>query len=337
MSLLFEPLTIGDVTIKNRIGMAPMCMFSVEKEDGAITPFHITHYESRAIGGTGLVMLEATAVEPRGRILPSDLGIWSDEHIEGYKKVTERIHAHGATSAIQIGHAGRKAKTDEPAIAPSAFKEDHENTLPMEMTEDDIKHTIALFKAAAIRAVKSDFNIIELHGAHGYLINQFLSPLTNKRTDAYGGTKEKRYQFLREIIDVVKEVFSGPLFVRISADEYHDEGNQMSDFVYFSKEMKKQGVDLVHVSTGGVVNAPIDVFPGYQLRHAETIKKEANIMTGAVGLITDGKQAENILINEQADLIFIGRQLLRDPYWAKTASESLGVTIEAPIAYSRGW
>ncbi|GEM01692.1 NADPH2 dehydrogenase [Halolactibacillus halophilus] len=332
MAKLFEPLTIKNITLKNRIVMSPMCMFSVKKEDGLVTPFHITHYESRAVGGTGLVMIEATAIEPRGRIQPTDLGIWSDEHIDGLHTLTDRIHAHGAHAAIQLGHAGNKAKTTDTPIAPSS-----EEPAITAMTPTMIDQLIDQFKVAAIRARKAGFDIIELHAAHGYLLNQFLSPLSNKRTDLYGGTKENRYRIVQQVIDAVKSVFHGPIFVRISADEYHEDGNTAEDFIYFSQEMKDQGVDLIDVSTGGLVNAAINVFPGYQVSHAEMIKQGANILTGAVGMITEAKHAEEILNNNRADLIFIGRELLRNPYWPRAASEALDVNIDAPTAYKRGW
>ncbi|PXW91691.1 NADPH2 dehydrogenase [Streptohalobacillus salinus] len=337
MVMLFESSTIKNITIKNRVMMAPMCMFSVEKEDGIVTPFHLTHYESRALGQVGLIMVEATSVTADGRISPLDLGIWSDEQIEGLHTLTSRIHAHGSTAAIQLGHAGRKAKTNQPAYAPSAVAFSEDEAIPTEMNEEKVTETIDAFKAAALRAKESGFDIIEIHGAHGYLINQFLSPLANTRTDRYGGTREGRYQFLRETITAIQSVFEGPLFVRISAEEYHKDGNTMDDFIYFAKEMKKQGVDLIDVSTGGLVQAPIDVFPGYQVPHAETIKKAAQIKTSAVGLITSGRQAEEILKNQRADFICVGRALLNDPYWPKRAAEELGYVIEAPKPYARGW
>ncbi len=332
MAKLFEPLTIKNITLKNRIVMSPMCMFSVEQEDGFVTPFHVTHYESRAVGGTGLVMIEATAIEPRGRIQPTDLGIWSDEHIDGLHTLTTRIQAHDAHAAIQLGHAGNKAKTKDTPIAPSS---DDETVTAL--TPQMIDQLIDQFKVAAIRARKAGFDVIELHAAHGYLLNQFLSPLTNKRTDLYGGTRENRYRVVEKVIAAVKAVFHGPLFVRISAEEYHDAGNTAEDFIYFSQQMKAQGVDVIDVSTGGLVNVPINVFPGYQVSHAQMIKRGADILTGAVGMITEAKHAEEILNNQRADLIFIGRELLRHPYWPKSASESLNVEIKAPTAYKRGW
>lgn len=332
MTKLFEPYVLKNVTLKNRIVMSPMCMFSCENEDGIVTPFHLTHYESRAIGGTGLIMIEATAIEPRGRIKPSDLGIWSDDHIEGLLKLTDRIHAHNSHAAIQLGHAGKKAQTNEQPISASS---NEDNVL--DMTTSMIHQLIDQFKVAALRARKARFDIIEIHAAHGYLINQFLSPLTNHRTDIYGGTRENRYRLLGQVIDAVKSVFHGPLFVRISADEYDHAGNTMEDFIYFSQQMKQQGVSLIDVSTGGIVNTSIDTYPGYQVRHAEIIKREADIPTGAVGLITEASHAEAILKNERADLIFLGRVLLRDPYWAKHASDQLQGDMDSPTPYKRGW
>ncbi|MCZ0701801.1 NADPH2 dehydrogenase [Natronobacillus azotifigens] len=334
---LFTPITFKDVTLKNRIVMSPMCILSTESEDGQVNPFHITHYESRAVGQVGLIMVEATAVQPEGRIMTKDLGIWSDEHIEGLQRLNERIHAHGSKSSIQLAHAGRKANTPQPKMAPSSIREGENETVPTEMSDTDIKETIKAFQMGAKRAKKAGFDIIELHAAHGYLINQFLSPLSNKRDDEYGGSRENRYRLLREIIEGTKKEFTGPIFVRISADEYHQEGNQMEDFVYFSKEMKKQGISLIDVSTGGIVLADIQVYPGYQVKHAETIKKAVEIPTGAVGLITSGVQAEEILQNERADLIFLGRVLLRKPYWAKEAADELNFKLDPPKQYQRGW
>ncbi|TFB23893.1 NADPH dehydrogenase NamA [Filobacillus milosensis] len=334
---LFEPITFKNMTLKNRIVMSPMCMYSCFKQDGQVTPFHITHYESRAAGQAGLVMLEASAVLPEGRISPEDLGIWSDDQIEGLKYVNDRIHAHDSKSGIQLAHAGRKAMVDGEIYAPSAipFKEDMKT--PTEMTDEDINRTIQAFKEAARRAKEANFDMVEIHGAHGYLINEFLSPLTNKRTDYYGGSRENRYRFLSEIIESVKTEFDGPIFVRISAAEYHDEGNNIDDFIYFSKQMKQQGIELIDCSSGGVVAVPIKTFPGYQVTYAETIKHEADIPTGAVGQITTGIQAEEILQNHRADLIFVARAFLSNPYWPKQVADELGYDLEGPKHYTRGW
>ncbi|WP_112181247.1 NADPH dehydrogenase NamA [Paraliobacillus zengyii] len=334
---LFSPITFGDVTLKNRIVMAPMCMYSSEPEDGTVQPFHLTHYESRAAGQVGLVMLEATAVQPEGRISTKDLGIWHNDHIEGLQQLTDRIHAHGAKSSIQLAHAGRKAALPNDIFAPSALAFDENYQTPITLSETAIKVTIEAFQLAAKRAKQAGFDIIEIHAAHGYLINQFLSPLTNKRDDQYGGNRENRYRILSEIIDAIKLEWTGPLFVRISADEYDQNGNTIDDFIYFSNEMKKQSISLIDCSTGGVIPATIKPYPGYQVPKAEVIKNQVAIPTGAVGLITTGIQAEEILQNERADLIFLARALLRNPYWAKTAADELNTTLEAPKQYSRGW
>ncbi|MFK3958553.1 NADPH dehydrogenase NamA [Guptibacillus hwajinpoensis] len=336
-SALFTPYTIKNVTFPNRIVMSPMCMYSCEAQDGKATSFHYIHYTSRAVGGTGLIFTEAAAVTEQGRISPQDLGIWSDDHIEGLKKIVHLSQEQGSKVGIQLAHAGRKAVLDGPIIAPSSIPFNDEMKTPEEMTVEQIKETIVAFRKGAERAKEAGFDVIELHGAHGYLINEFLSPLTNKRKDEYGGSKENRYRFLKETINAVNEVWNRPLFVRISAEEYHEEGNTMEDFVYFSDEMKKQGVDLVDCSTGGVVPARIQTYPGYQVKHAEQIRRESNIATGAVGLITHPLQAEEIIQNERADFVLLAREMLRDPYWARTAAAELGGDLKAPKQYERGW
>ncbi|MFT8321996.1 MAG: NADPH dehydrogenase NamA [Bacillus sp. (in: firmicutes)] len=333
---LFTPYTIKNITLKNRIVMAPMCMYS-STEEGYVENWHYTHYTSRAVGQTGLLLIEATAVTPQGRISEKDLGIWSDDHIEPLKKLTSMIKEHGAKAGIQLGHAGRKATVKEAIIAPSSLPFNEQYKTPVEMSTDQIHATIEAFKLAAERANKAGFDVIELHAAHGYLINQFLSPLTNKRTDEYGGTKENRYRFLKEIIDQVNEVWQGPLFVRISAEDYHPDGLTVEDYFTLSLWMKEQGVDFIDVSSGAVVPAHIDVYPGYQVPLAEKIKHHAHIDTGAVGLITSPVQAEEILQNERADLIFLARVLLREPYWPKHAAKELGFELDSPTPYARGW
>lgn len=336
-SALFSPYTVKGVTLKNRIVMSPMCMYSSHNEDGHVQDWHMTHYVSRAVGQVGLIMVEATAVQPQGRISPQDLGIWNDEHIQGFQELNRQIKVHGSKTAIQLAHAGRKAMVEGDIYAPSALAFNEKMKTPVEMSTEDIKETIAAFVEGAKRSKEAGFDIIELHGAHGYLINEFLSPLTNKRKDEYGGSTENRYQFLRDIIDGVNEVWDGPLFVRVSANDYHPEGLTAEDYVTYAKWMKEQGVDLVDVSSGAVVPAAIDVYPGYQVGFAETIKSGADIDTGAVGLITSGLQAEEILRNNRADLIFVARELLRDPYWPRTAAKQLGVEIESPKQYDRSW
>jgi NADPH2 dehydrogenase len=334
-TLLFSPYVVKGVTLKNRIVMSPMCMYSSATQDGKVTNFHLVHYASRAAGQVGLVMIEATAVTPEGRISKEDLGIWNDEHIEGLKQLTSLVQEYGAKAAIQLAHAGRKAVLDTPAVAPSPIAFSDSMKTPIELTREQIQDTVAAFREGARRAKQAGFDIIELHGAHGYLINEFLSPLANKRTDEYGGSADNRYRFLREIIEAVKEVWNGPLFVRISANDYHPKGLTIKDYVTFSAWMKEQGVDLVDCSSGAVVPAHIDVYPGYQVPYAERIKNETGIATGAVGLITSGVQAEEILQNKQADLIFIGRELLRNPYFPRTAANELGFELTEPKQYER--
>lgn len=336
-SALFSPYTIKNVTLKNRIVMAPMCMYSSHDEDGKLQDWHYTHYVSRAVGQVGLIMVEATAVTPQGRISPQDLGIWSDDHVSGLKKLVEMIKANGSKTSIQIAHAGRKATVTGDIVAPSAIAFNERYKSPKELTINEIKETVAAFKAGARRAKEAGFDIIEIHGAHGYLINEFLSPLSNKREDEYGGSPENRYRFLEEVIEAMKEVWDGPLFVRVSANDYAEGGLTPADYVQYAKRMKDQGVDLIDVSSGAVVPAKIDAYPGYQVSFADKIRNEANIPTGAVGLITKAVQAEEILKNNRADLIFIARELLRDPYWPRTAAKELGVSIDSPKQYERGW
>ncbi|WP_077618708.1 NADPH dehydrogenase NamA [Bacillus sinesaloumensis] len=336
-SALFSPYTIKNVTLKNRIVMSPMCMYSSHNEDGMVEDWHFTHYVSRAVGQVGLIMVEATAVTPQGRISPQDLGIWSDEHIPGFKKLVSMMKAHGAKTSIQIAHAGRKATVEGDIVAPSAIAFSESYKKPKELTSSEIKEIIEAFGQGARRAKEAGFDIIEIHGAHGYLINEFLSPLSNKREDEYGGSPEKRYRFLHEVIKSVKEEWDGPLFVRISANDYTDGGLTPDDYVEYAKLMKEQGVDLIDVSSGAVVPASIDAFPGYQVGFSDKIRNQADIPTGAVGLITKAIQAEEILKNNRADLIFIARELLRDPYWPRTAAKELGVSIDAPKQYDRGW
>lgn len=337
MAKLFEPFTIRNTTFKNRIVMAPMCMYSSLNEDGMVEDWHKIHYATRAVGQVGLIIVEATAVQPAGRISAQDLGIWSDDHVEGLAETVRLMQQHGAKTGIQLAHAGRKATVDGDIYAPSAIAFSDSYRTPVAMTIEDIKETVQAFKDGAIRAKKAGFDVIELHAAHGYLINEFLSPLSNKRTDAYGGSAENRYRLLREVIDEVRIVWEGPLFVRISAHDYADGGMTADSYVEMAQWMKEQGVDLIDVSSGAVVPAKIDVFPGYQVPFSETIKADADIATGAVGLITTGIQAEEILKNGRADVVLLARELLRDPYWAYTAAKELGVEIEAPKQYARGW
>jgi len=337
MAKLFDEFTIKDVTFKNRIVMAPMCMYSCHNQDGQVQDWHRIHYPTRAVGQVGLILLEATAVQPEGRISAQDLGIWSDDHISGLTELVSLMKSHGAKTGIQLAHAGRKATVDGDIYAPSplAFNENYKT--PNEMTKTDIKETVEAFKEATIRSKKAGFDVIELHGAHGYLINEFLSPLTNKRTDEYGGSEENRYRMLRETIDAVRSVWEGPLFVRISAHDYTEGGMTPEAYVTMTKWMKEQDVDLIDVSSGANVPASIDSFPGYQVTFSETIKHETPIATGAVGMITSPLQAEEILKNDRADLIFLARELLRDPYWPYRAAKELRTEIKSAVQYERGW
>lgn len=337
MTKLFTPIELKGITLKNRIAMSPMCMYSSVDENGEITPFHLSHYISRAVGQAGLIMTEATAVQPEGRISAQDLGIWNDNHIQGLKELNKQVHAYHAKSGIQLAHAGRKAQLDSSIYAPSGIAFNEKYKEPLEMSSKDIEATVNAFRFAAERSRKANFDIIEIHAAHGYLINQFLSPLTNKRSDKYGGSLENRYRFLLEVINAVKEAWDGPLFVRISTNEYHESGNTLDDIIYFTKQMKDQGVDLIDCSSGGVVPAKISSYPGYQVKRCEIVKQNAEIATGAVGLITSGIQAEEIIQNNRADLVFIGRALLQNPYWPKEAADELGFKLEAPVQYKRGW
>ncbi|MDE0584556.1 NADPH dehydrogenase NamA [Planococcus sp. A6] len=337
MAKLFEEFELKGVHFKNRIVMAPMCMYQSDKEDGHVTDWHRVHYPTRAVGGVGLIITEATAVQPIGRISSRDLGIWDDAHIDGQAEIVRLMKANGAKTGIQLAHAGRKATVDGDIQAPSAIAFNDKYKTPKAMTIEEIDDTVQAFRDGAVRAKKAGFDVIEIHAAHGYLINQFLSPLTNQRTDEYGGSSENRYRLLRRVLNEVNSVWDGPLFVRISAEDYSDGGMTPEQYVEMTKWMKQQNVDLIDVSSGAVVPAQIPVFPGYQVNFAETIKKETPIATGAVGLITEPRHAEEILQNGRADFIFLARELLRNPYWAYTAARELGADIEAPVPYERGW
>ncbi|MDY0408376.1 NADPH dehydrogenase NamA [Virgibacillus soli] len=337
MTKLFSPITFKNIELKNRLVMSPMCMYSCVEEDGLVTPFHQIHYGSRAIGQVGLVMVEATAVQPEGRISMQDLGIWSDDHIPGLRSLTEQIHAYGASSAIQLAHAGRKADVNTEIYAPTNIPFHEHSATPVAMTREDIKDTIVAFQQAAVRAKKAGFHIIEIHAAHGYLLNQFLSPLTNKRMDEYGGTLHNRMRLLEEVIQAIQTDWDGPIFVRLSVNEYDTNGNSINDFIIIAKLLKALGIHLIDCSSGGIIPVSVPAYPGYQVPYSEKLKHEANIATGAVGLITSGVQAEEILQNDRADLIFVGRTLLRNPYWAREAANELKTTLQPPTQYKRGW
>jgi len=335
MSKLFSPITLRNVTLKNRIVLAPMCLY-IAQEDGLANDWHFNHYESRAIGQVGLITVEATAVTQEGRTTKRDLGIWDDAQINGLKDIVHRIQKHGSKAAIQLSHAGRKAATDR-VVAPSPITFDDHSITPTQLTKEEIDEIIVAFKQAAIRAKECGFDCIQLHGAHGYLIHQFLSPLSNQRTDEYGEGLEGRFLFLRKIILAVREVWDGLLNVRVSATDYVEGGLTIEHHVQLAKWMKELDVDYIDVSAGGLVNVEIDVYPNYQVPYAREIKMNASLPTSTVGLITTGTQAEEILQNDDADLISIGRCLLRNPNWALEAAKELNTSIEIPSPYIPAW
>lgn len=351
MSHLLSQLTIKDITFRNRIAISPMCQYS--SVDGFATDWHLVHLGSRAVGGAALIIQEATAVSPEGRISPGDLGIYQDEHIEKLKSITSFIHQQGAVAGIQLAHAGRKASFATPlnggkqlkvkeggwtTAAPSAIAFNPEDEASQALDGDGIKKLIADFKDAALRSLQAGYQVMEIHAAHGYLLHQFLSPLSNHRTDHYGGNFENRIRLLLEIVRSIKSIWPEnlPLFVRISATDWAEGGWDIGEAIQLSSQLKAEGVDLIDCSSGGMVPyAKIPLGPGYQVLFAERIKKEAGILTGAVGLITEVKQAEDILENGQADLIFVARASLRDPYFALHAAQILGEDITWPIQYQR--
>ncbi len=333
---LFSPYQIRNVTLKNRIVMSPMCMYAA-KDDGFVTDWHVLHYASRAMGQVALVFLESTAVSKDGRLSVKDLGVWDDKHIAGLTELASTIKKNGAVAGIQISHAGRKAEVGKPTVAPSAITYSEKYPMPNELSIEEIQIIVSQFRSAAKRSKKAGFDIIEIHGAHGYLIHQFLSPLSNKRQDEYGGNIENRYRFLDEIITAIKSEWNGPVFVRLSLNEYNEEGNSFDDYAFVLERLKEKGIDLVDCSSGAIVPAYINVYPGYQVPLAEWVKKQSGLDSGAVGLITSGLQAEEILKNGRADLVFIGRELLRNPYWPLKAARDLNAWIESHPSYRRGW
>lgn len=338
MSKLFSSFKIKDIEIKNRIVMSPMCMYSAGN-DGIAKDWHYIHYTSRAVGGVGLILQEATAVEPRGRISSNDLGLWNDNQIEGLKKIVEAVKKNGALMGVQLAHAGRKCEAEnEQIIAPSSIAFSDEYRLPNEMTKEDIKTVIKAFRDAARRCLEIGYDIIEIHGAHGYLINEFLSPVTNKRTDEYGGSVENRARFLKEILHAVREVWTmeKPLILRVTAEDYVEEGNHPEDLAELINLVKHEGVDIINVSSGGLVSIAPKAFQGYQVKFAEIIKEGTELPVIAGGLIIDPHMAEEILQNNRADMIFLGRALLRNPYWPLQADYELKNEISWPKQYERG-
>lgn len=320
MKLLTE-YTYKNLNLRNRIVMPPMCMY--QAKEGKVNSFHEVHYTTRSIGGVGLIIVEATAVSQEGRITDDDLGIWSDDHISGLRKMVTQVKEHGAQIALQLAHAGRKSVVSHSkAIAPSALPFSSDYNAPKKLTIEEIHSLQKKFLKGAKRAHKAGFDAIEIHGAHGYLINAFLSPLSNKRRDEYGGTLDNRMRFLKDILEALPKYWpkDKTLILRLSADEYHKEGNGFSDICRIVEMAKSNGVDMINVSSGGVIPAKVKSYPGYQIPLSESIKKQVKIETIAGGLITDEKLAEEIINNNRGDLVYFGRHLLKDPYFpAKTA------------------
>lgn len=349
---LFEPISLRGITIRNRIGVSPMCQYS--SVDGFATDWHVVHLGSRAVGGAGLVMTEATAISPEGRISPYDLGIWRDEHVETLARITRFIEAQGAVAGTQLSHAGRKASTDAPwkggqplsveqggwtpIYAPSPVPFGSRSQVPVALDEAGIRRVIDDFRAAAVRALNAGFQVIELHAAHGYLLHEFLSPLSNRRTDRYGGSFENRIRLVVEVTEAVRTVWpeSRPLLARLSATDWVDGGWDLEQSIELARMLRPLGVDLIDCSSGGIVpGVQIPVAPGYQIGLAERIRREAKIPTAGVGLITTPAQAETILREGQADMVFLARQLLRDPYWPLHAVSKVGATAIWPPQYQR--
>ena len=351
---LFEALALAGVTLKNRIVVSPMCQYSAE--NGLPTTWHMVHLGSRAVGGAGLVFTEATAVEERGRISPGDTGIWSDGHAEAWTPIAKFITDSGAVPGMQLAHAGRKASTAvpwkggkglgleeggwRPTLAPSALAFASDYPTPAAMTADDIDDVVAAFAAAARRAVHAGFQVLEIHGAHGYLIHEFLSPLSNQRTDEYGGSFDNRIRFVRRVIGAVREAVpsSVALALRISATDWADGGWELEDSVKLVEAIANDGIAFVDVSSGGNVTRPnVTVGHGYQTPLAAEIKRRTGMATATVGMITSPEQADHVIRTGQADLVCLARELLRDPNWPLRAAKTLGHKVEPPVQYTRAW
>lgn len=351
MSILLSPFNIKNVQLKNRIVVSPMCQYSAK--DGFANDWHLVHLGSRAVGGAALIIQEATSVSPEGRISPNDLGIWSDEHIPFLKRITTFIKENGAVPGVQLAHAGRKASFDTPwkgskqiteadggwnTVAPSAIPHQEGNVSPQALSAGGIEKIKEDFISATKRCITAGYEVLELHAAHGYLLHQFLSPLSNQRTDQYGGSFENRIRFVLEIVAATQEVWpaENPLFVRISATDWAEGGWSPEESVKLSAVLKDMGVDLIDTSSGGNISyQQIPLSPGYQVPFAEAIKKETGVLTGAVGLITEASQAEEILQEGKADLIIMARELLRDPYFPIHAAYELDEESQWPEQYER--
>jgi 2,4-dienoyl-CoA reductase-like NADH-dependent reductase (Old Yellow Enzyme family) len=351
---LFAPLSIRDLRLRNRIAVSPMCQYC--STDGLVNDWHFVHLGSRAVGGAALVMTEASAIVPEGRISPKDLGIWKDDHIEGLARIAHFLAQHGAVPGMQIAHAGRKASTAEPwrgghaleegdggwrpIYGPSPIPFDGKSPVPQELTLDQIARLVECFAAAADRVLQAGFQVLELHAAHGYLLHEFLSPLANRRNDIYGGSFEGRIRLICEVAGAVRKRWPErlPLFVRLSCVDWVEGGWTLEDTVALARRLKALGVDLIDCSSGAIVpGITIPLGAGYQVPFAERVRQEAQIMTGAVGLITAPAQADTIIRSGQADLVLLARQMLRDPYWPLRAARELGQEAPRPNQYLRAW
>lgn len=352
--MLFDPLRLRGVTFRNRIGVSPMCQYS--STDGLADDWHLVHLGSRAVGGAGLVMTEATAVEARGRISPQDLGLWKDEQVAPLARVAAFIRAHGAVAGLQLAHAGRKASVSRPwegdrpvgppegwtpIVAPSALAFADGFQTPVALTAAEVGGVVEAFAAAAKRAVNAGFQTLEVHAAHGYLIHQFLSPVANRRDDQWGGSFDNRVRLLMEIVRAVRDAIPDgvPLIVRLSTTDWLGvDAWDVEDSIALARRLKTAGVDLVDCSSGGIApGARIEPGPGYQIGNAARIRAEAAIATAAIGFITSAPQAEQTLRTGQADMVFLAREMLRDPYWPLRAARELGVPVKAPVQYGRAW
>ena len=348
---LFDPYTVGNVVLRNRVVVSPMCEYSAE--NGVPNDWHFVHLGSRAVGGAGLVFTEATSVSPEGRISPADTGLWNDEQQATWQRIAAFVASQGAAPGIQLAHAGRKGSTEVPwrggkaltagawtPVAPSAIAFDGDYPMPAALDATGIQKVIVDFAASARRAREAGFAVIELHAAHGYLLHEFLSPLSNKRNDEYGGSLQNRARILRQVVAAVRKEWPvpRPLFVRVSATDWVEGGWDIDECVELARLLKSDGVDLIDCSSGGMApHAKIPVGPGYQVPFAARIRREAGIATGAVGMITETRQAQDILDRGDADVIIMAREFLRDPYFPRRAANELGVKISAPLQYQRAW
>lgn len=337
MNHLFSEFRLKNLSLKNRIVMPPMCMYCAP-EDGRATKWHVVHYATRAVGGAGLIIVEATGISPEGRLTSNDLGIWDDDHIEGLSEIVRAVHECGSKIGIQLNHGGRKGKAADVTIeAPSPIPYEEGDAVPEEMTGEDIAETVAEFRNAAVRAEKAGFDLIQIHAAHGYLLNEFLSPLTNRRTDEYGGSPENRVRMLGEVLDAVGTVWpeEKPIEVRITAEDYQDGGNHAEDLGEMLNLVKMKGIDSVNVSTGGLVPVVPKTYPGYQVPGAKIIKNLTGLPVTAGGLLYEPHEINRIIENDEADMVYLGRELLRNPYWPLHAAKALNHGIEWPKQYER--